>query len=208
MQAATPDFVKAQLDQLSDFFRIGALKTGMLFNAAIVEVVADFLEEHPNIAAVVDPVMVATSGAVLLREDAVNAISSRLLPKARLITPNLDEAAVLIGQRASTASEMEEAGRQLAIRFDTAILMKGGHLDGRDVHDILVTPKGDVRAFSHERIDGVNGHGTGCTLSAAICACLARGDDLPAAVENGRAYLLSTLRNPLQVSGERFMAHL
>lgn len=208
VEALPATFVSAQLEQLAAYFRIRALKTGMLFNAGIIGAVCDFLRAHRDIQVVVDPVMVATSGAVLLRQDAVEAIARDLIPLATLVTPNLDEAGVLLGRKVTDVAAMRQAARELSARTGANVLLKGGHLADGPVVDLLCTRDGELAEFRHERVRGVNTHGSGCTLSAAICAELAKGVVLDKAVSNALDYLMRTLREALTVSGERFIAHL
>jgi hydroxymethylpyrimidine/phosphomethylpyrimidine kinase len=200
-------FVMAQIRQVDAYFRPRAVKTGMLYSRAIIAVVADFLQEHRNISAVVDPVMVATSGAALLQPEAVGLIRDRLLRLAALVTPNLDEVGVLLGDKPDTPEAMAEAGRRLARDYGTTFLIKGGHLAGDELTDVLVTPDGRSRSFSSPRLTGVNTHGSGCTLSAAIAANLARGCDLGLAVEGARMYLQRAMERSPVVGGRRFINH-
>jgi hydroxymethylpyrimidine/phosphomethylpyrimidine kinase len=207
VEAMAPTFVRAQLEQLAAFFALRAAKTGMLFDAGIVEAVAAFLAARSGLPVVVDPVMVATSGAVLLREDAIAAVREHLLPRAALVTPNLDEAAVLLGRRPADEAAMAAAAAELAGRFGVPFLVKGGHLTGEVVVDVLAWPGGGTRTWRDRRIDGVDTHGSGCTLSAAVAAQLARGAGLEEAVAAARAYLRAGLERPLAVGGRRFIAH-
>ncbi len=207
IEALPAPFVLEQILQVHRFFRIRALKTGMLHSAAIVTAVADFLRAKPGIPAVIDPVMVATSGAGLLRPDALAAVRENLLPRAALVTPNLDEVAVLLGEKPSTVDAMIDAGRRLADTFGVAFLIKGGHLQGDGLSDVLVRPGVGPRVFASRRIHGVNTHGSGCTLSAAIAANLARGSELDAAVGAAQAYLLRGMEHSLKVGGQRFIRH-
>ena len=192
------DFVAAQLDAVLGVYDIRALKTGMLADAAVIEVVADRLSAHPEIAKVIDPVMVATSGARLVSEAAVEAIKSRLLPLATLITPNLPEAEALCGnaiepnaQRAGDAAHAAELARRLSDRFGCAVLVKGGHGAGASAVDVLVMrADGPVREFAMPWVkDPVSTHGTGCTLAAALAAELARGADIEKAVEGAKRHV-------------------
>jgi hydroxymethylpyrimidine/phosphomethylpyrimidine kinase len=209
VQAATPEFVRAQLDQLAAYFDIRALKTGMLYDVGIIRTVCAFLGEHRGIRAVVDPVMVATSGAMLLREDAVAVMRGELLPLATLVTPNLDEAAVLLDGPVKSVAGMRIAAQELGALTHTSVLLKGGHLDSPDtVTDILSTKDGRTLEFSDARVPGVNTHGSGCTLSAAIAAQLALGRSIEDAVAAGRRYLIGGMRHSIGVSCERFIAHL
>jgi len=198
--------VREQAEQVARFFPVRAAKTGMLFDTPIIEAVADFFQCH-RIPLVVDPVMVATSGAALLQAAAVGALRTRLFPLATLITPNLDEAAVLLGRRPQSPADLREAALALARLHRTAVLLKGGHLTGPRLRDVLARPNGRVRVFESTRINQVDTHGSGCTLSAAIAAHLARGADLEQAVERARQYLRRGMRSALRVGGRRFIAH-
>lgn len=207
VHAVPAEFVTEQIDQVTTYFRVRALKTGMLFNAGIIEVVAGFLARHRRVRAVVDPVMVATSGALLLQDDAVDALRRSLLPVAALVTPNLDEAAVLLGHRPAGEKEIIEAARGLAAHFAVPFLLKGGHLEGERVVDVLARPRGLPVVWRSRRIREVDTHGSGCTLSAGIAALLARGERLEAAVDGARRYLRRGMLRPLRVAGRRFIAH-
>jgi hydroxymethylpyrimidine/phosphomethylpyrimidine kinase len=200
-------FVREQMQQVADFFPLRAMKTGMLFSAPIIRAVAAFLREHPRLRVVVDPVMVATSGAVLLRPDAIDAMKRALFPRASLVTPNLDEAGVLLGRKLATAADAIEAARALAERFDVPFLVKGGHLAGDAIVDVLARPGAAPRVFRARRIRGVDTHGSGCTLSAAIAALLARGESLEDAVGGGRLYLRRGIARSLTVARKNFIAH-
>jgi len=200
-------FVAAQLRQVQDYFAVRALKTGMLYSAAIIGVVAEFLRAHREIPAVVDPVMVASSGAILLQPEALAAVRAQLLPLAAVVTPNLDEVGVLLGEKPATAAAMVQAGAALARRHGVPFLIKGGHLAGGELTDALVMPDGASRLFTSPRIAGVNTHGSGCTLSAAIAANLARGSRLEEAVAAARDYLRRGLERALPVRGRRFINH-
>lgn len=207
IETMAASFVLEQILQVHRGFRIRALKTGMLHSAGIVTTVADFLRREPGIPAVIDPVMVATSGAGLLEAGALAAVREELLPRATLVTPNLDEVAVLLGERPASAADMTEAGRQLARMHGVAFLVKGGHLKGEEITDVLVGAGGEVRTYTSVRIHGVNTHGSGCTLSAAIAANLARGCGLEDAVGAARAYLLRGMEHSLLLGGRRFINH-
>jgi len=166
----------------------------MLFSAVHVRAVADILTKHPGIAMVVDPVMVASTGDPLLEPDATDAYRELLLPLARVITPNLPEAEVLLGRRIPDESALEAAARELAARLNTSVLLKGGHLPGDTCLDLLVE-NGETFRFSEPRIPVSGSHGTGCTFSAAITAALARGETLAWAVESAKKFLGDTLRH-------------
>lgn len=200
-------FVRAQLHQVASFHQLHALKSGMLFTAPAVRAVAAFLDSRPRLPAVVDPVMVATSGAVLLQPEAIAAIKIRLLPRATIVTPNLDETGVLLGRKPENEGEIADAARALAQEYGVAFLVKGGHLDGNNVIDVLARPKGKPIIFRGSRISGVDTHGSGCTLSAAIAAYLAQGESLATAVESARDYLRRGLKKSLEIGRRRFIAH-
>ncbi|MBI1650699.1 bifunctional hydroxymethylpyrimidine kinase/phosphomethylpyrimidine kinase [Hyphomicrobium sulfonivorans] len=190
IHAVPESFITAQIDAVADDLRVGATKTGMLNDGAVVRAVADGVKRHKLGALVVDPVMVATSGDVLLREDAVEAVCDLLLPLATVITPNLAEAAYLLGQSlAYDEAQMESQGRALLAFGPKAVLMKGGHGAGADAVDILIKQDGSVLRLSLPRIDTGNTHGTGCTLSAAIAARLAVGDTLEKAVRVAKKFV-------------------
>jgi hydroxymethylpyrimidine/phosphomethylpyrimidine kinase len=174
--------VREQLVAVAGDLPPNACKTGMLATAELVATVADAVRELGLINYVLDPVMVATSGDRLLDATAERSVTERLVPLATVVTPNLDEAAMLVGRPVATPGDMEQAGWELLAAGAQAALVKGGHLRGPDVIDVLVEPSG-VRRFQHPRIDTVSTHGTGCTVSAAITAGLALGWDVGRAVE-------------------------
>jgi hydroxymethylpyrimidine/phosphomethylpyrimidine kinase len=184
VEPVTEAMVGAQLAALAEDLPPAALKTGMLATAGLVRLVARHIRENRWSPLVVDPVMVSTSGARLLTTEAEEVVREDLLPLAALVTPNLDEAAILTGRVVHDSATMERAGTTL-LRFGAgAALVKGGHLRGDEITDVLVTPTG-VRRFTHSRIETTSTHGTGCTLSAAITAGLALGLPLEDAVADG-----------------------
>lgn len=187
------EIVSDQVSLLLDTFPVAAAKTGMLFSAAHVRGVVAILKTYPEIQLVVDPVMIASTGTSLLEPEAMDAYRDLLLPLARVITPNLPEAEALLGESIPDEAALESAARRLSDQFHTAVLLKGGHLPGRDCIDLLVD-QGEVFRFTAERIPVPGSHGTGCTLSAAITAALAQGETLPWAVEVAKKYLGETLR--------------
>ena len=182
-EALSARLVAQQLDALAEDLPPLAVKSGMLGTAELVETVAGGIARHRFPHYVLDPVMVATSGDRLLAREAEHLIGSRLLPLAALVTPNLDEAAILAGEEVRTADQMERAARALVRMGARAALVKGGHLAGTEVVDVLVT-NGAVRRFTRPRIDTTSTHGTGCTLSAGIAAGLALGRPLEQAVSD------------------------
>ena len=180
-------FVAAQLDAVLDDLVVTAAKTGMLARAAVIEAVADRLAAHPLPHLVVDPVMVASSGAVLLEPSAVGVLRTRLLPLATLVTPNLHEAEVLTGLRITDVAGMREAARALVALGARAAVVTGGHLAG-DAVDVLHDGQ-VVRELRGARVAGGSRHGTGCAFSAAVTAGLARGIALPDAVEAAKRWV-------------------
>lgn len=197
IHAVPPAFIAAQIDAVAEDLAIAAVKTGMLGDAATVLAVCAGLERHHLAPLVVDPVMVATSGDVLLAADAIDAVRQELIPRAALITPNLAESAALLGVApARSLDEMETQARQLLALGPAAVLVKGGHhVGGEQAIDILATRQapGDVLHFAAPRIATRNTHGTGCTLAAAITAHLALGKSLVDAVGAAKAYLSAAL---------------
>ena len=174
------EFLRAQVDACFDDFRIGAVKLGMLATADVVRTVVDLLETHRPSFVVLDPVMVATSGARLLADDAARALRMRLLPLAGVITPNLPEAEALLGHAIPDLAAMHEATKEFLDKGAHAVLLKGGHLDaGDEVVDLYADSHG-TREIVHPRLPR-KAHGTGCTLAAAIAANLCRGRSLPSA---------------------------
>src|SRR5690606_3361497 len=188
VHAVPLDIVRAQIGAVATDLPPAACKTGMLATHELVVTVAEAIREHGLRNYVLDPVMVATSGDRLLEEDAVGAIMSQLVPLATLVTPNLDEAAILAGFDVRDTSDMQRAARALVDAGARAALIKGGHLTGDEVVDVLFD--GDrVREFRRPRISTRNTHGTGCTLSAAVAALLARGVALEQAVDDALGFV-------------------
>jgi hydroxymethylpyrimidine/phosphomethylpyrimidine kinase len=187
ISAVAPAFVGEQLDAVLDDADVAAAKTGMLHEAAVVDVVADCLSRRPISHLVVDPVLAATSGAILLAPDAVVVLRRRLLPLAAVVTPNLHEAELLTGRPATTPDEMRDAARGLVDLGARAALVTGGHLAG-DAVDVLWDGR-EMRELSTARIGPDSPHGTGCALSAAVAAGLAIGLALPDAVATAKRYV-------------------
>ena len=177
-----PELVARQIDAVADDLPPLAVKSGMLGSVAVVTAVADAIGRHQMPNYVLDPVMVATSGDRLLPLEAERWIARRLVPLATIVTPNLDEAASLIGEAVRTPEQMAHAGRALLNLGAGAALITGGHLEGSEIVDVLVTEGGVTHHFAHARVDTTSTHGTGCTLSAAIAAGLAQGRPLRQAV--------------------------
>jgi hydroxymethylpyrimidine/phosphomethylpyrimidine kinase len=194
IQALPPDFVRAEIEAVFADIRVDAVKIGMIANAEIAVAVADVLAPHlGKVPIVLDPVMVAKGGSPLLAQDAMQAVIGRLLPLATLITPNLPEAAALLGEpEAVTREEMAQQARRLLLRGPKAVLVKGGHLDTGDSPDVLAEAVG-LTWLEGRRIATKNTHGTGCTLSSAISAELAKGAAMVSAVTVAKAYLAQAI---------------
>ena len=192
----TPAFVARQIESVLSDFGADAAKCGMLSTAAIIDAVATTIAAHRLENLVVDPVMVAKSGDALLQPDARNALIGRILPLALVVTPNLPEAEALTGMPVTTREDMEEAARRIHAMGPRSVLVKGGHLKG-DAVDVLWNGK-SLTTFSVARVDSVNTHGTGCTFSAAIAAGLARGNALPEAVREAKAYVTRAIQEGFQ----------
>ncbi|APX90772.1 bifunctional hydroxymethylpyrimidine kinase/phosphomethylpyrimidine kinase [Brevirhabdus pacifica] len=194
VHAIPEDVVTAQVDAVLSDIRIDAIKIGMLGTASLVRTVARALADYSG-PVVLDPVMVAKSGDKLLADAAVDSLRTELLPRADLLTPNLPEAAHLLGyDEAADTQEMERQGRALLDLGARGVLMKGGHASGEICVDLLILPDQPALRLTAPRIDTRNTHGTGCTLSSAIAARLALGDALPEAVSAAHGYLQGAIR--------------
>ncbi len=187
----SPEFLGHQIDAVFEDIRPDAVKIGMVSSTALIEVIAERLTFYQAANIVVDPVMVATSGARLIAEDAVQALKEKLLPLAAVITPNIPEAGVLSGQEITDRDSMTLAAETICRRYGVAVLVKGGHCIS-DATDILCRD-GNITPFEGERIDNPNTHGTGCTLSSAIAANLAKGYPIEEAVRRAKAYISGAL---------------
>lgn len=188
-----PAFLKAQLDSVFSDFDIRAVKIGMLANARVIDAVADALETYRPKHIVLDPVMVSSSGHTLLETRAIRRLVERLVPMATIITPNIDEAVLLLDHTIANDEEAEGALVELLAMGAKAVLLKGGHLAGKTVIDRLDTGKG-LYEFEHKRLK-VSGHGTGCTLASAIAANLALKKSLPDACEAAGDYVFKALKD-------------
>lgn len=217
VQNADPSILADQIDAVFEDIPPMAVKIGMVSSAALIETIADRLTAHQARNIVLDPVMVATSGAKLIDDDAVAALTTRLFPLATVITPNMpetealleqalqerssandDSAARLLSEGIRAEADMETAARTLAEHFGCAVLVKGGH-GVKDANDVLVEPDGTATWFTSPRIDNPNTHGTGCTLSSAIASHLALGETLPQAVRSAKDYLTGALAEQLDL---------
>jgi hydroxymethylpyrimidine/phosphomethylpyrimidine kinase len=200
-EALAPRLVRDQIEAVTSDIGVDAAKTGMLATAAIVEAVADAIEGAAIPYLVVDPVFVSKHGHALLARDAVGALRSRILPLATLVTPNLPEASGLAGFDVATRDDMQRAAEAILALGPQAVLVKGGHLEGSaDASDLFVTA-GEHFWLSSPRIDTPHTHGTGCTLSAAIAAYLARAEALDQAVRSGKAFVTAAIRHALPLGG-------
>ena len=194
-----PQMLRDQIDAVMEDIGADAVKIGMLHGPEIVRTVAEAIDRHALKNVVFDPVMVATSGAVLIDQAAVDVLVRELFPRAVVITPNLDEAALLVGRPLGSAQDMEQAALALLDQGARAVLLKGGHLPGDTVMDLLVTNSGDKLWMQAQRIHSANTHGTGCTLSSAMAAHLALGASLAEAVQRARIYVREALQAGAQV---------
>jgi len=192
VEAVSPAMVVQQIEAVLEDLDVGAIKIGMVANAEIASAIAETLRRFGR-KAVLDPVMVATSGDRLLEPEAVDAIRRELLPLATIVTPNLPEGAILSGSAiARNEEEMAEQGKRVLEAGAEAVLIKGGHGEGTEAVDLLLDSAGTHR-FAAPRIETTNDHGTGCTLSAAIAAGLAKGDSLEKAIAAAKTYLSEAL---------------
>jgi len=190
--------VVSQLDAVFSAFAIPAVKTGMLFSAETISAVADYLRGVQVRNLVVDPVMVSTSGARLLAEDGVDVLLARLLPLATVITPNIPEAEILARRSLADPATIASAALELARRFDCTVMIKGGHDPAAPARDVVATAD-TCCVLTSPTVPDAASHGTGCSLSAAIAACLALGDDVPTAIRKAKAYVYGSLAEPADV---------
>lgn len=193
----SPEFITEQMDAVFTDIYPDAIKIGMVSSPEIVEAIAASLEKYQAKNIVLDPVMVATSGAKLLKEEAMDSLINRLIPLADVITPNIPEGEILAGMEITNENQMIKAAEKIGKKYDCAVLLKGGHRVN-DANDLLYRD-GEFKWFRSERIDNPNTHGTGCTLSSAIGANLAKGYDIDQAIEMAKDYLTGALRAGLDL---------
>lgn len=206
IQESTPEFLKEQIDAVFEDIYPDAVKIGMVSSSELIRVIAERLRYYQATNVVVDPVMVATSGSSLMKTDAVQTLCQELLPIATLITPNIPEAEVLSGMTIESKEEMVTAIKQIGKTYGCSVLLKGGHRVN-DANDLLYA-NGGLRWFEGKRIDNPNTHGTGCTLSSAIAANLAKGFSLTESVKRAKAYISGALAAMLDLGkGSGPMAH-
>lgn len=206
IQESTPDFLAQQLDAVFEDIFPDAVKIGMVSSSALVKVIAEKLRLYKAKNIVADPVMVATSGSALIKTDAIKTLTEKILPTATVVTPNIPEAQVLSGLEIKNKDDMQRAAQKIFADFGCAVLLKGGH-SLNDASDLLCTSSG-FEWFEGRRIDNPNTHGTGCTLSSAIAANLAKGFDLSESVGRAKEYISGALSAMLDLgSGSGPMAH-
>ena len=193
----TPEFLGQQIDSIFTDIRPDAVKIGMVSSSALITKIAEKLKEYDAENIVVDPVMVATSGARLINEEAISALKEQLLPLAAVLTPNIPEAEVLWGKEIKTPADMELAAKEIGEKYGCAVLCKGGH-QLNDANDLLYK-KGTLTWFEGKRIDNSNTHGTGCTLSSAIASNLAKGYDMEESVKRAKDYISDALNAMLDL---------
>ena len=197
----TGEVLSDQLDMVFTDIYPDAVKIGMTFQSDLIEVIADRLSYYKAGNIVLDPVMVATSGARLMEEDGISALCARLIPLASLITPNIPEAEVLLGSdEIKTRDDMEAASGRITQIYGCNCLLKGGHMiNDRLSSDVLTTTDGKLFWYESERVDNPNTHGTGCTLSSAIASYMALGFDIPDSIEKAKEYLDKSIRQQLDL---------
>lgn len=198
IEAVRPRMVEQQLVAIFESFKPRAVKTGMLYSAEIIQVVAEFFEGK-RIPLIVDPVMIASTGTRLLKTSAWRAYETKLLPLATLITPNLDEAEVLTGQKISGVNDLSSAAKKIYSCFKCAALVKGGHLRGEEAVDVFFDGKKEI-IFRAKFVKGVSMHGSGCTYSAAITGYLALGNDLHSAIQSAKRFITRAFQARLEES--------
>jgi len=187
VHAVAPDVIAAQIGAVMEDIGADAIKIGMIGDVETAKIIEAALENYPGVPVVLDPVLIATTGHALAKDGVATFIRDRLLSRAALVTPNMEEAAALTGRAVLTRDDMTEAGRSLVALGAEAALVKGGHMKGETVEDVLVVADGE-RIYSNPRIDTTSTHGTGCTLASAIAMGLAQGLALPAAVKRAIDY--------------------
>jgi len=193
----TPGFLKEQLDAVFEDIFPDSIKIGMVSSTGLIDVIADRLGFYNAKNIVIDPVMVATSGSALIKTEAIEALTSKLLPMATLVTPNIPEGEVLAGMKINNKKDMVKGAEYIGERYGCSVLLKGGHSTD-DASDLLYQ-KGRVAWFYGKRIDNPNTHGTGCTLSSAIAASLAKGDSLEESVKKAKEYISGALLYGLDI---------
>jgi hydroxymethylpyrimidine/phosphomethylpyrimidine kinase len=211
IETVSPKMLRQQIEAVFAELPPRAVKTGMLFSTENIRVVVDCFR-HPQFVVrrlklVVDPVFISTSGAKLLKPDALKILKEKLLPLATLVTPNLDEAEILAEQKITSVEAMRSAAKKICSRFGCAVLLKGGHLKNlREATDIFFDGKTEL-LLSAPFVKNISTHGTGCTYSAAICAALALGHDLPRAVAIGKNFITAAIANSHRIGSHFALGH-
>lgn len=193
----SPEFLALQLESIFQDMMPQAIKIGMVSSSPLIQVIEEKLRKYPGSKLVLDPVMVATSGSTLLKEEAIASLKEKLLPLADLVTPNIPEAEILSGIEIHSHEEMEEAGRIISKAYGCAVLCKGGH-HLQDAHDVLVD-QGKIKWFYGKRIANPNTHGTGCTLSSAIASSMAQGKSMEDSIALAKEYISGALQAMLDL---------
>lgn len=193
IHAVPAEFLEQQLDAVFEDITVDAVKIGMINTIEVAKVVATVLKRYQPAFVVFDPVMVSTSGAKLIQEETVEVLWTELFPIVDLITPNIDEAEILTGRKIRSVEEMKEACEQMLDRGCKSVLLKGGHLIGPVLYDVLAQGQQEVLTLQSDYIESKNVHGTGCTLSAAIASYMALGYDLQNAVKHARIYIAGAI---------------
>lgn len=193
IQSVAPDIVAGQIRAVIDDLKPRAIKVGMVNDPSTIRSISDTLRLYSHPLLVVDPVMVSTSGHMLMQQDALDVFCSQLMPMATLLTPNIPEAAVLAQTDIRSLADMDLAAQRILARGCQAVLIKGGHLEGSSKIDRLYLADGSIASYEHATIDTRNTHGTGCTLSSAIAAFLARGEEMSLAIAHAKDYLSRAL---------------
>ena len=197
IQESSPEFLEDQIDAIFADIVPDAVKIGMASNRKLIEIISRKLKDYGAKNIVLDPVMVATSGAKLISEDAIETLKENLIPLATLITPNIPESEILSGMKIETEEQMVYAAKHISEKFKTAVLVKGGH-SINDANDVLYAD-GKFLWFPQERIENSNTHGTGCTLSSAIASHLAKGEPIECAINSAKKYLTECLKAGLDL---------
>jgi hydroxymethylpyrimidine/phosphomethylpyrimidine kinase len=206
IQDSTPDFLEKQLDAVFEDIFPDAIKIGMISSTELINVVANRLVYHKAKNIVIDPVMVASSGSCLMKENAVHLLLDKLFPIATLVTPNIPEAEKISGEKIENKDDMLRVARQICEKYSCAVLLKGGH--NKDNADDLLFDNSKIIWFKSKRIDNPNNHGTGCTLSSAIASNLAKGFTLAESVQRAKDYVLCALSSMLDLgNGHGPMQH-
>jgi hydroxymethylpyrimidine/phosphomethylpyrimidine kinase len=211
VEPCSPKMLRQQIEAVFEELKPAAVKTGMLYSAENISVVADFFrnskQKTKNLKLIIDPLMVSTSGARLLKPDAVKKLQEQLLPLATLVTPNLSEAEILSGLKIKSVEEMRAAARKIHSQFGCAVLVKGGHLkNSNEATDIFFDGQTEL-LLSAPFVKGIRTHGTGCTYSAAICAALALEHDLPSAVQLGKNFITAAISNSYKIGNHFALGH-